>query len=349
MPSLEPEHATLADRAEILARLAAFARSVMGILPPDQLWAQLVDGVAGVLPADIVALTVLDRPTGRYELRAVRGVDPSVIGSEVRPGEGVTGRAIRDRALVVIDRLPKDAFPAAVHNATDVTQLVAIGVPLIREDTVLGALMIGRTDLDRPFSVVERDALELLATQAALAIANAFLHAEVAELAIRDPLTGLHNRRFLDTTLVRLEASRRRFGSDDRRPVAAVLFDLDHFGRFNKDHGHQAGDAALRAFAELLSGRLRASDMVARYGGEEFVVILDGAGLDAAVAVADEVRRGFESRALLGRDGAAVHATVSAGVAELNGDEASFEDLLRSADAGLLLAKRAGRNRVASA
>lgn len=98
MPSLEPEHATLADRAEILARLAAFARSVMGILPPDQLWAQLVDGVAGVLPADIVALTVLDRPTGRYELRAVRGVDPSVIGSEVRPGEGVTGRAIREPA-----------------------------------------------------------------------------------------------------------------------------------------------------------------------------------------------------------------------------------------------------------
>jgi two-component system cell cycle response regulator len=128
--------------------------------------------------------------------------------------------------------------------------------------------------------------------------------------------------------------------------MAAILFDIDYFGHFNKEHGHQAGDAILRAFAGILLGRFRSSDLLARYGGEEFVVILEGATLEDATRVADEVRAELERRSVEGPDGTPLSATVSAGCAALNDADPSREGLLRTADVGLFMAKRAGRNQV---
>ena len=124
------------------------------------------------------------------------------------------------------------------------------------------------------------------------------------------------------------------------------MFDLDHFGRFNKEHGHQAGDAVLRSFAGILLERFRSSDLVARYGGEEFVAILESATLEDATRVAEEVRAALAARPILGPDGATLWATVSAGCAALDDTEPTREALLRAADVGLFMAKRAGRNKV---
>ena len=128
------------------------------------------------------------------------------------------------------------------------------------------------------------EGLQLLASSAALAVANAFLHAEVAELAVRDPLTGLYNRRHFDEALDRMLAAHRRERLTGWRPMSAIMFDLDRFGLFNKEHGHQVGDDVLSAFADVLTSRFRASDLVARLGGEEFIVVLDGADREEAVA-----------------------------------------------------------------
>ena len=96
-------------------------------------------------------------------------------------------------------------------------------------------------------------------------------------------------------------AARRRLPIDERPPLAAILFDLDLFGAFNKFHGHQTGDAVLRAFGKLVRERFRASDLVARYGGEEFVAILDGTGRDDAVRIAEETRTAFAEQSFRGR------------------------------------------------
>ncbi len=119
--------------------------------------------------------------------------------------------------------------------------------------------------------------------------------------------------------------------------------------QFNKQHGHTIGDAVLRAFGSILSRRLRSSDIVARFGGEEFVAVLDGASVEEAQRVADEIRRELEAVAITGADGERLRATVSAGCASLGPDVASLEALLEVADVGLQMAKRGGRNQVVAA
>jgi len=131
--------------------------------------------------------------------------------------------------------------------------------------------------------------------------------------------------------------------------VAAIMFDLDHFGEFNRQHGHQVGDEVLRAFAGVLRSRLREVDLVARFGGEEFVVVLEGATRDDAVRVADEIRAAVAERPVRGDDGALLPVSVSAGCAALDEGEPGGEQLLRTADVALFMAKRAGRDRVVAA
>jgi diguanylate cyclase (GGDEF)-like protein len=127
------------------------------------------------------------------------------------------------------------------------------------------------------------------------------------------------------------------------------MFDLDHFGSFNKRYGHTVGDAVLRTFGSILARRLRSSDIVARYGGEEFVAILDGASVDEAQRVADEVRRELEASRVQGSGGEELRATVSAGCASIGPAASSLEALLEIADVGLQMAKRGGRNQVVAA
>ena len=333
-------------RADLLAGLQDFSQAVTSTLQEEVLWDLLVGGVAKVLPADLVVLTVLDRPSGRYLVRGAQGLGPSAVGTEILPGEGVTGRALRDRVPVVAEDLPRSAYPPAVRALVASDQLAAVAVPLIREGAVVGALMVGRADVVRQFSSLELDALGILANQAALAVVNTFLYAEVAESAIHDALTGLHNRRFLDTTLDRIVAAWVRTPPQDRRPLSAVMFDLDHFGRFNEKHGHLVGDALLQAFADILRRRFRASDLVARFGGEEFVAVLEGTTLDGAVLVAEEVRRAFRDASVPGAHGEQLSCSVSAGCATLEDDYATPQALLQAADVGLFSAKRAGRDRV---
>jgi diguanylate cyclase (GGDEF)-like protein len=292
-------------------------------------------------------VTLLDRGDGRYVVRGARGVPDEVIGREIKPGEGLAGRAIRDRALVIDDAMDVSRYPASVRDLEVPALSHGAGVPLVRDGVVVGAFTIGRADGDG-FTDLELEGLALLAGSAALAVANAFLHADVAELAVRDPLTGLFNRRHFDEALERMLAARRRERLSGWRPLSAITFDLDHFGAFNKEHGHQVGDLVLRAFAEVLRERFRATDLVARLGGEEFIVVLDGADLAQAVMAADEVRRLLAARTVE-VDDRRLRMTVSAGCAELDATDPSRESLLRTADVALFMAKRAGRDRVVAA
>ena len=224
-----------------------------------------------------------------------------------------------------------------------------VALPLVRDDVVVGAISLVRHDVERPFAQDELEALPIVAGVVALTISNAFLHADVLEMSVRDALTGLFNRRHLDATIARLEAGRARRAPADRDRAAIAIFDLDHFGEINKRHGHQAGDAILRAFAEILRMRFRGGDVVARYGGEEFLAILEGATVDQATSVAEEIRRIFEKTSVRAPDGSLIAATVSAGCAAMAEGEERFDDIVARADVGLVLAKRSGRNRVIAA
>ena len=167
------------------------------------------------------------------------------------------------------------------------------------------------------------------------------LQAKLREQAIRDSLTGLFNRRYLEETLIREIAKVQR----DGQQLSVAMLDVDNFKTFNDNYGHAAGDLMLQALAGLLMQNTRTSDIVCRYGGEEFVVGLPGADTLVAFARIEYIRGLFENR-LLEFEGKEMSSTVSAGVAgfPINGE--TYEELLDAADQGMYLAKKKGGNQV---
>jgi diguanylate cyclase (GGDEF)-like protein/PAS domain S-box-containing protein len=338
----------LADRARLFQALSEYTMVANAIHDEARLAPAIIEAVAAVIPAEYVVLSLLDVVTGRYVIRATSGAD-GALGAEIHPSEGSSGRAIAARTLVVVDRLARTSFGPAVRGSIGHDEITTAAMPLIHDGVVLGALTVARHW--RPhhaFSAAEREALTLFGAQAALAVANVRLLAEVRELAVHDGLTGLYNRRQFDVTLQLLLARWRRSG-DPSAPLVAIMFDLDRFGRLNRDAGHLAGDAVLRAFGGILHERLRSSDLVARYGGEEFVAVIEGSTLADGMAAAEAIRAALAAREIPVPDGRPIRATVSAGVALLDPAEPTADALLRAADVGLFLAKRGGRNRVVAA
>ena len=334
----------LRDRTRLFTALAEFAAAVNAIGESKSLVAALIDAVGAVVPSDTVVITMLDRSDGRYRVSAVRGLAQDAVGAIIKPGDGTAGRAISERAVILTEPHPRSESNPALRDYIHYASVRTVGVPLIREDTVLGVISVGRADTDATFTAAEREVLALLGSHAALALANAYLAEEVSALAIHDALTGLFNRHHFDAALDLAIARFKRHAPAGN--LAAIMFDLDHFGDFNNRHGHLAGDALLRVFGEILRARLRSSDLVARYGGEEFVAILEDCGLAEATRRADEVRRDLEARSVPGADGRPLRATVSAGCAVIDPADPTKEALIGAADARLFVAKRAGRNRV---
>jgi len=347
--ALAREREALRERAALFTRLAAFGSAVNASLDLASAHSRIVAAVAEAMQVDIVTLVLRDPATGEDRIVAVHGGDARYVGVRIPPGEGMTGQAIKERHIVTSESFARSSYPTTVKGARVSDVLVGASVPLLGEDGVVGGVALARNDLSRPFTALEIETMPLIGSQVTLALANVELHARVADAAIRDPLTGLWNRRHLEVSTARLFAARSRLPMDERRPVAIILFDLDHFGEFNKQHGHIVGDAVLRSFGSILSGRLRSSDIVARFGGEEFVAILDGATVEEAQRVADEIRRAIEGTPVTGVDGEALRATVSAGCASLGPAVSTLEELLEVADVGLQMAKRGGRNQVVAA
>jgi diguanylate cyclase (GGDEF)-like protein len=167
------------------------------------------------------------------------------------------------------------------------------------------------------------------------------LQRQLREQSIRDALTGLHNRRFLDELGPVMFADAVRTAA----PLAAVMLDIDHFKGFNDSHGHEAGDAMLRASGAFLLQNVRQTDAVFRMGGEEFLVLLPHTQLAQALVRADAWRREFMELGV-SYEGTELHATISAGVAVYPADADDLRALLHRADLALYRAKGSGRNRV---
>ncbi len=189
---------------------------------------------------------------------------------------------------------------------------------------------------ERPLDSTEMDLVRTFAGQAALALERARLFAEVTRLATTDGLTGIANRRHFFLQAERELSLARRHGE----ALSAIMLDVDHFKRFNDEHGHEAGDEVLQAVAKALADSTRREDLLARYGGEEFVMLLPRtAGPEALEVTAERLRRAVE--AVRVRD---LQVTISLGVAGLKPGE-DLQQLLSRADEALYASKRGGRNR----
>jgi len=170
---------------------------------------------------------------------------------------------------------------------------------------------------------------------------NKALQEHLRELAHRDPMTGLFNRRYLEPTLER-EIVR---SSHDKSGLAVLVIDVDHFKKVNDTYGHQAGDAVLTELGRLLREGCRSEDVACRFGGEEFVVMIPRLDAEAAFARAEGWRQAFGGTAVA-HDGELIAATLSIGLALYPENGSTAGELIGSADAALYRAKQGGRNRV---
>lgn len=198
------------------------------------------------------------------------------------------------------------------------------------------------------FVVIQKEKQQLAMTVAehiGLALANLKLRETLKNQTIRDPLTGLFNRRYLAETVER-EIER---ASEQEKSLGLIILDVDHFKRFNDTFGHQAGDLVLQAVSKLLTRSIRSVDFACRYGGEEFIVILRDASLNMTQARAEKLRSEVKLLRLEHGGESLGSITSSFGLACFPEHGQTFPELLAAADAALYQAKESGRDRVVTA
>ena len=216
---------------------------------------------------------------------------------------------------------------------------------MMAQGETIGSLHVRVADESADPASAREQLAVTVAEHIGLALANLRLQKTLRDQAIRDPLTGLFNRRYMEEMLERelLRANRR--GS----PVGIIMMDIDHFKQFNDRFGHEAGDTLLSLLGNFLRARVRGEDVVCRYGGDEISLILPDSSLDNTEARAEELLEGIRSLRIEHRRRPLGPVTVSIGVAEFPEHGNSVDDVLRASDLALYQAKAEGRDRVTAA
>ncbi len=334
---------TADQRSRELSALHTATLALLTTLDTETLLGQILDAAIGALPmAQKGTLHLIARDTGQLELRASIGyADPRIRKFSYSESSGYVARAVRERRPLIF-REVRDEIPAPRGDLIPEVNAIrsAIVAPLILQDRILGAISLESAD---PSAFDESD-LHLLVSFAATAtnaIQNAELHAEVQKLAITDALTGLYNRRgFFELGEREIERSFRF-----KRPLTAMMLDVDHLKNINDRYGHFIGDQVLRSIAIQCSKHLRKVDIVGRYGGDEFVILLPETHLRLGSLVGERLRTSVqESHIPVESD--LLKVSISLGIAGLTTEDTNLETLIKRADAAMYAAKENGRNRV---
>lgn len=225
------------------------------------------------------------------------------------------------------------------HIAARADEAVTACIPLAAQGVQLGFIYLSGRGAG---FLARMDIVEAAAEQLSMALSNLYLQERLRVQSIREPLTGLFNRRYLEEAMAReLSRCARR-----QMPMSLLILDLDRFKAFNDVHGHAGGDALLSGFGKLLQEHSRGEDIACRYGGEEFTLIMPETEVETALKRAEDIRAAVEGMRVRHLGSELPKVTVSIGVAGFPVDGSAPEELLRAADEALYRAKRNGRNRV---
>ena len=293
-----------------------------------------IQGFLGQLfPEDSGALFTFDQSARTVEAQAVWGESP--------PGERVfsldecwalrRGR-VHGRAQV------ESGFRCRHVGGTG----AYLCVPMMAHGSGLGLLHVAVASED-PQQWDDRQGLGVrVAEHLALALAKLRLQETLQRLSVKDALTGLYNRRYLEETLTRELRRAERLG----KQLGIIMLDIDHFKRFNDTLGHDAGDALLKELGMMLQQKVRGSDIACRYGGEEFTIVLQDVSLDVTERRAEQIRESAKRMLVRHGEGFLEAITLSLGVAMYPQHGATRELVMQAADIALYRAKEDGRDRV---
>lgn len=220
-------------------------------------------------------------------------------------------------------------------------------VPMIAQSEVIGLFHLRCNPSDLGYPETHRKIMFLkqrlaiaIADHIGLALANLKMRETLRMQSIKDPLTGLFNRRFMEESLSREIRRAKRHGS----PLSIIMLDLDYFKEFNDAHGHEVGDLLLAEMGGLLNRTVRGQDVVCRYGGEEFLIIMSGASVDDAAKRAESIREEIKNLRIFHKGRSFGQVSASLGVAVYSGDSDAASEMLHAADEALYLAKNRGRD-----
>ncbi len=323
-------------RARFLAFLNNVSKTAISSQNAEQMLAEIVSEIQKNFNFDHIGIGLLDYATKDIEIKAEAGTTAKALGKRVPRGVGVLGRVARTTET------------ALVQNTSDSSRLSGIMpdarsvlcIPLTYAETLLGVLNI---ESKRENAFAQQDVLILrtLADLLATALHNAFVFQKMQQQSITDGLTGIKTRRFF---LESVQAEGKR-ASRSGRPYSVVMMDLDKFKEVNDSVGHLEGDLVLARVGRLLEQKCRQSNVVARYGGDEFVILMPETGVEQAQILSERLRLWMATDPMLNER----KITGSFGVASFPVHGSTVEDIIRVADAGMYVSKKAGGNRVSTA
>ena len=322
------------QRATLLAKMGELMQSCM---TKDEVFAAALGFAPKIFPASRDAVVLLN---GRRDLAEVAGSwhECQLPETVFEPQRCWALRTGHPHLVVAGDTTAPCAHAAGVEHTY-------LCIPILAQGEAIGILHFQATDEAPTLADSELSFKTTFAGQVGLSVANIRLREALRTQSIKDPLTGLYNRRYLEEMLER--EIRRAVRAE--QPLGLLMLDLDHFKKFNDTYGHEAGDAVLRESGVFLAKSIRAEDIVCRFGGEEFVIILPTANLSAASGRAERIRSRVREMTMLHQGQSLGMITVSVGVAALPEHGTSPKELLEAADAALYRAKRDGRDRVVAA
>ena len=310
---------------------------------PEQIFEAIVTGGLRIASMPAGSLSIYNKEKKELLLVSVKGFSTRFHRNQsvypIRPG-GLTENILAQSDPVVIpDITDFPAYNNPVLLEEGVRSLIAL--PLISEKGPVGILYIDDFK-PRAFNTSVLEALKLLASQAVIAIQKQQTFEKIKSLSIRDPLTGLYNRHYLNEIIIsEMERSFRL-----RHPLSIILIDVDYFKSVNDRFGHLIGDQVLHALARLFAIIVRPYDSLTRFGGEEFLILMSETGEEEALAVAERLRKAAAKERLLPEE---ITITCSFGVTTLDHGEPQLptpEELIGRADKALYESKKNGRNLV---
>ncbi len=322
-------------RSRYLAFLNNISKTAISSQDAAQMLPEIVAEIQKHFHYDHIGIGILDYATKDIEIKAEAGTTAQALGKRVPLGAGILGKVARSGEMQLVQNTAEGHLLGILAGSKS-----ALCIPITYGETLMGVLNV---ESQRENAFAEQDVLILrtLADLLATALHNVYVFQKMQHQSITDALTGIKTRRFF---LEALQSEWKR-AARTGRPFSMVALDLDKFKEVNDTLGHLEGDLVLARIGRLLEQKVRQSNVVARYGGDEFMILMPETGVEQAQILSERLRLWIATDPMLNER----HVTGSFGVATFPLHGATVEDVMRVADEGMYISKRAGGNRVSTA
>jgi diguanylate cyclase (GGDEF)-like protein len=329
---------------ERLTYLVDFSNSIISVLSKEQLFNTLIEKSLQLLNAEQGSLMLLDHDTSEFVVEAKKSPDETVQERmRFKKDEGIAGIVLDKGEPLLVNDIEKDPRTRRENRPHYKTKSF-ISILIKIDDRVTGVLNVSDKIRGDVFTEEDLKLLESLVNNAAIAIERSLLYKqteELKQLSITDPLTGIYNRRYLNTRLLEEITRYNRY----KHPFSFMMLDLDKFKEYNDTFGHIYGDKLIKALATIMEKSMRNVDIAARFGGDEFVAIFPQTSKPDAIQITNRLKENIEKS--LQQELLEMTLTVSMGLTTYPDDASSIGELLEKTDQALYIAKKGGGNKVA--